>query len=123
MPVEGFEIGPVLQDPTKEFRFTNQVGSATLGAETESIFFGEFLGGNTAYLGFEFQAATGTHYGYAKITDQNASGIIVESVAWESTPGKSILTGAVPEPSTSLLLGMAVATGLARRKRNGLLSH
>jgi len=120
---EGFEIGPILGDPTKEFRFTNQIGSETLGSNAEGLFFGEFLGEKTAYLGFEFQAATGTHYGYARITDQGASGMIIESVAWESTPGKSILTGAVPEPSTSLLLGMAVATGLARRKRNGLLSH
>jgi len=120
---EGVEIGPILGDPTKEFRFTNQIGSETLGGKTAGLFFGEFLGEKTAYLGFEFQAATGTHYGYARITDQGASGMIIESVAWESTPGKSILTGAVPEPSTSLLLGMAVATGLARRKRNGLLSH
>ena len=112
----GFTLGPDLLDPFREFRSTIGPGSETLAAVVQSISYGEFFGGRTSYLGFEFQADTGTHYGYLEITNQGASGLIIEKSAWESTPGKSIVTGAIPEPSTSLLLGLAIATGLTRRR-------
>jgi hypothetical protein len=111
-----FQVGPALGGPAANFRIAS--GTEILGAIVDNVPFGEFFGDKTSYLGFEFQAETGTHYGYAEITAQGASGMIIESVAWESTPGESILTGAIPEPSSSLLLGLAVAASVMRRKRN-----
>lgn len=113
----GFELGPDLIDPFREFRSTIGPGSETLASVIQNIRYGEFFGGGTSYLGFEFQADTATHYGYLEITNQGASGLIIEKSAWESTPGKSIVTGGIPEPSTCLLVSLAIATGLTRRKR------
>ena len=114
---EGFEVGPILSDPTKALRDINGPGSPVLAAISDRFRFGEFSGNRTSYLGFEFQAETGTHYGYLEITDQGFNGMIIESVAWESTPGKSILTGAIPEPSSSLLLGITLTAFIGGRKR------
>ena len=115
----GFEVGPVITDPSRELRFALGPGSETLAATQQSIRFGEFFGNRTSYLGFEFQADTGTHYGYLQIVDQGSNGLIIERTAWESTPGKSILTGAIPEPSVSALFGVMVLLGLAKRRRRG----
>ena len=112
-----FEVRPFLTDPSKELRFALGPGSETLAATQESIRFGEFFGNRTSYLGFEFQADTGTHYGYLQIVDQGSNGLIIERTAWESTPGKSILTGAIPEPTTPAFLAVVGILGLARRSR------
>ena len=113
----GFEVEPVITDPSRELRFAVGPGSETLAATQQSIRFGEFLGNRTSYLGFEFQADTGTHYGYLQIVDQGSNALSIELTAWESNPGKSILTGAIPEPSVSTLFGVMVLLGLARRRR------
>lgn len=116
---EDFEIGGSLPDPAFSFHAVSELSfSNTLSEETQNEPYGEFAR-RTAYLGFEFQAATGTHYGYALLKDYNASGMVIEGVAWESTPGKSILAGAIPEPTTAGLLGLAVVLGAGRRRRVG----
>jgi hypothetical protein len=114
----GFEVGPILSDPTREFLFTIDSGSETFASVVQNIAYGEFFDGGTSFLGFEFQADTGTHYGYLEITNQGASGLIIESSAWESTPGQSIRTGAIPEPTTSLLLGCSALSLLIHRRRS-----
>ncbi|MEJ6642100.1 MAG: PEP-CTERM sorting domain-containing protein [Akkermansiaceae bacterium] len=116
---EGQEIGSLLGDSTLEFRLISSLGSHSLSSNVQNIGFGEFFG-ETAYLGFEFQADSGTHYGYALLKDYNANGMIVEGVAWETTLNKAILAGAIPEPTTSLLLGVVVVLSVGRRKREGL---
>jgi len=113
------EIGSILGDNTWNFDPISNIRWDILSSETQGEFFGEFTG-KTAYLGFEFQADSGTHYGYALLKDYNANGMIVEGVAWETTPNKAILTGAIPEPTTSLLLGVVVVLSVGRRKREGL---
>ena len=113
-----FEVGPILTDLSKEFRdVVNGPSSPTIAARVQNIPFGEFFGNRTSYLGFEFQADTGTHYGYLQIVDQGSNGLIIERTAWESTPGKSILTGAIPESTTPALLAVVGIFGLARRSR------
>jgi len=64
------------------------------------------------YMGLQFDAADGIHYGWVEMsTSITAYEATVHSWAYNTTPGESILTGAVPEPSTALLAvigGMSV---------------
>jgi hypothetical protein len=65
----------------------------------------------TAYLGVEFLSAGTLHYGWVLI-DVPFTGInggTVRSFAYESEPNTSIIAGAIPEPSSAVL----VATGTA----------
>ena len=118
---QSFLIGPTLANNSMTLRLTFGAGSEVLAENSEGLQFGEFVNFETSYLGFEFQADTGTHYGYAEITDQGANGFVIESVAWESEPGESILTGAqpaIPEPSTSVLCSICAFFLLGRRHRH-----
>lgn len=67
---------------------------------------GAFVGQH-AYMGVEFQRAGATHYGWVllNIAGNYPSGTI-ESWAWDTRPGASILAGAVPEPSTWSLFAL-----------------
>ncbi len=75
--------------------------------------------GQQAYMGIEFQRASGTHYGWVSLyVDSFAPVAVIDSWAWEMRPGVPILAGAVPEPSTFALL---VAGGVLMMwfRRNG----
>lgn len=76
--------------------------------------------GQQAYMGVEFQRASGTHYGWVSLyVDWFAPVAVIDSWAWETRPGVPILAGAVPEPSTwALLLGGGVLMVWLRQKRN-----
>ncbi len=90
-----------------------------------------------AYIGVEFQAEDGVHYGWVRYTgfpfvkipafdldgqpmgffdNFNTPGGLISAWAYETEPGKAIIAGAVPEPGTSLLLAIA-SLALLRRKR------
>jgi hypothetical protein len=71
----------------------------------------------TAYLGFRFQGEEGLHYGYALFTDTTSRGTTLVATAWESEPDTAIVAGAVPEPSTTLLLSLAGGSFLFWRRR------
>lgn len=83
--------------------------------------------GKDGYIGFEFTLADGVHYAWLHFdaTDnaQNAEGHIIgvggfiNGWAWETTPGKGIIAGAIPEPSVPLLIVIAMSGCLMRRKR------
>lgn len=80
---------------------------------------GDFRGQH-AYMGIEFQRATGTHYGWVllQISSVAPAGQI-EAWAWETRPGVPMFAGAVPEPSTvALLLAGGVLMVWLRRYRN-----
>lgn len=67
---------------------------------------GDF-GAKEGFLGFRFEGDEGTHYGYVEIRGHESSRFTLLSYAWESTPETAIITGAIPEPSNSLLLVLA----------------
>jgi len=78
---------------------------------------GEFFQ-TTGYLGFSFEGDEGTHYGYIHIDGRRVSNYRILSYAYESEPNTPILTGAVPEPSTTLLM-MLFPVAVWRRRRIG----
>ena len=68
-----------------------------------------------AYIGVEFTAADGLHYGWIQYTGYShpenglpampVPGGVINSWAWESQPGAPIIAGAIPEPGTAALIG------------------
>lgn len=92
-----------------------------------------------AYIGVEFEAEDGIHYGWIRFTGfplmafpilnedgtfsgdylrgLNQPGGYIHSWAWETEPGKAIVAGAVPEPGSSILGGIAALGLLAKRRR------
>ena len=97
------------------------------GSATE----GQFPNGKTSYLGFDFTAADGLHYGYIELSSQVAStakpatssgSLHFVEAFYDSTPGEAITIGAiaVPEPSSvaALAFGAAgVAAAVAYRRK------
>jgi len=65
----------------------------------------------TGYMGVQFEANDGTHYGWVHMTVYGEHpGMTLHSWAYESVSGEGIVAGAVPEPATALL---AVIGGLS----------
>jgi hypothetical protein len=95
------------------------------------------LQAENAYIGVEFMAADGIHYGWIQYQGYShpdtlfdtaiglfhppagALGGLVNSWAYETEPGKPIIVGAVPEPSYSILFVMGLSTLLTKRRRQG----
>lgn len=75
-----------------------------------------------AYIGVEFSADDGVHYGWihyvgfsvAKPFAISLNGGFIDSWAWESEPGKAIVAGVIPEPTIPLLF--VVGSLVARRR-------
>jgi hypothetical protein len=88
---------------------------------------GEDFSGLTGFLGLEFDISGNTHYAWLRLTlHPDAGAVILRDYAYETTPGMGIVAGAIPEPSTILLLSLG-GLGLlwragrkAQLKRSGL---
>lgn len=93
----------------------NLLGCANAGG---LVCFGEFLGVD-AFLGIEFEIDGGTHYGWIRISGSpNAVAGVIQEWAYESVPNRSILAGAIPEPSSAVLIGISVCGFAMRRRRS-----
>ena len=103
----------------------------TIGVKYGSTVEGQFLSGKAGYLGFEFTAADGTHYGYISLTSTVAStakgatssgSLTFGKAFYDTTPGEAITIGAaaIPEPTSlaALAFGAAGAAGAAAYRRN-----
>ena len=87
-----------------------------------------FFSGGAAYLGVEFSLDDTLHYGWILIDNElGAGGGVIKSFAYESEAGVPIVAGAIPEPSTSVLIGGGTALMLKRnsqtRKQNKALQR
>lgn len=84
--------------------------------------------GKDGYLGFEFTLEDGLHYAWlhldasanARYADGSFFGVggYIDGWAWETTPGKGIIAGAVPEPSVWMLMISAMGGMVLMRKRD-----
>lgn len=113
----GFSIGP--DNLGNEFIFSslaNGQGLLSFAFEGEGTVTGGPFLGQTAYLGFSFESDEGLHYGYALVDGGVGTGGFIRATAWENEPGKTILAGAIPEPSSLLLSSLGVLFLILRRR-------
>ena len=93
-------------------RFSSDDPPITLGEE------GLWDDGLTAFLGFSFANASGTHYGWARVkVDEMTNVITVFDAAYEDAPDTAIAVDQVPEPATAALLLLGAAGVALRRAR------
>lgn len=68
----------------------------------------------TGFVGFSFPDGPDLHFGWARITIDNAAGtFVLNEWAYETTPGESIVAGEITPEPTSLGLLAAGSLGLA----------
>lgn len=74
----------------------------------------------TGFFGFQFAGVSGTHYGWANITVLSDFNVTLNSFAYETEAGVSIVTGdaPVPEPST-VVSALAGLGAILLYRRNG----
>jgi len=75
--------------------------------------------GQTGYMGLQFDADGETHFGWVRMTAYDEfPGMTIHGWAYESIPGVGIVAGAVPEPSSSLLVVIGAMSVWVLRRRN-----
>lgn len=98
-------------------------GAGLLASEASAT--GEWAGGATGFVGFSFQIAGATHFGFAEVTwnpddplDTSVPGsstAVITQVGYETVPGQTL--NLVPEPATAFLTTLAsLIIGLRRRR-------
>ena len=73
--------------------------------------------GTEGYVGIQFFAADGLHYGWIRVLGGFENDGTILDYAYNSVPGQTITAGAVPEPSTWALLGVGFAALWKFRRR------
>ncbi len=120
----GIYIGPGLSDTDWEARSMRTITSFhTPGGETWSGLIG---GRGYGFVGFSFETASGTHYGWVRIQlEETLFGLgsspswpRIDSWAYQSQPDLAIAAGQIPEPSRiAALAGLAALVFVVMRRR------
>lgn len=108
--------------------FGSEIGSTTYfasdynGSETHiGVASWQFQLDTAGYIGFTFDLAGDTHYGWMRVTPGSGGGAgIVHDWAYNSLPDEGIYAGlllGVPEPSRALLLILGMSVAVLRRRR------
>ena len=114
----GYEIGLLGESDVLEFRLLSLGGgllSFVFEGEGGTVTGGPFLN-QEAYLGFQFEADDGVHFGYALIREFGGLGGAILETGYETDPGVSIMAGAVPEPSALVLSLIGISVFLRRQR-------
>ena len=114
----GLEIGSSLQPAwswqrkqTLDPRF-DDLGSTILYCDSNGCLGYWSPNGDTAYVGVRFYQGTQLHYAWIRVRTFAVGGTVFDW-AYNTTPDQAILAGAVPEPSTWVLVIVAALTMLA----------
>jgi hypothetical protein len=75
----------------------------------------ELAGVDSLFVGFRFSQDFATHYGWLRLGVDEEHRLTLYDVAYESTPGRGLRIGYVPEPSTLSFAALGLAL-MARRK-------
>ena len=77
-------------------------------------------GNGVDHLGFRIEEDDGFHYGYVTVDTPflGIHGGFIQGFGYESSPDTSIRAGAIPEPSTAILLMSGLIAVVGRRRRN-----
>jgi hypothetical protein len=120
-----YVIGSNSDDGSSEEWFGRE-GWATLILILDTGTTGEFYH-NRAFVGVEFEAEDGVHYGWIDVEGATwsmenhlltDSSLIIHGWAYESTPGVGIAAGAVPEPSSVALFTIgAIGVWILRKEK------
>ena len=125
--VNKLSLGTTIGSSSAFYQETGYV--AVLASRFSGTFYGQFTNAGTpqaGWVGFEFTALDGIHYGAINlITDRfrsatNKGGIQFLAAEYQTTPGAALTIQAVPEPTTLAALafgGAGVAAALRRRKQ------
>ncbi|MEO0529615.1 MAG: PEP-CTERM sorting domain-containing protein [Planctomycetota bacterium] len=71
-----------------------------------------------AFIGLEFPINATSHFGWVRVSIDNAAGtFVINDWAYNATPGEGLLAGQIPEPGTLGLLAAGAAGVAAMRKR------
>jgi PEP-CTERM motif len=130
--IETFGLNQVPSDllPGTVVNTLGNFGGLQPGVLSKELFAAEFpIDGKTpGYLGFTYNDADGTHYGYVQLTTLlgnpiiGTDKIIIQGVGFESSPNTTIVARdvtATPEPGTLGLFALgAVGLGMLRRWRS-----
>jgi hypothetical protein len=98
--------------------------NASTGSEAEYVdlgpTYGNWAAGGEGYIPLVLGSTTGSiYYGYADVTvDPSTYAITLNAFAYESTPGATIVAGAVPEPTSMAPLAVAGLLFVGRRRRD-----
>ena len=76
-------------------------------------------GNGVDHLGFRIEEDDGFHYGYVTVDTPflGIHGGFIQGFGYESTPDAAIQAGAVPEPSSTMLVLAGITLGVFRRRR------
>jgi len=95
---------------------TDPFGSALIVACVDLGCLGNFQNGTDAYAGVRLDAAGTLRYGWIHIQSFGLNFGQISEWAYETGPNSPILAGAVPEPSTFLILCFGVVLLIARHR-------
>lgn len=78
----------------------------------------EFDNSSGAFIGLEFPINATSHFGWVRVSIDNAAGtFVINDWAYNATPGEGLLAGQVPEPTTLGLLAAGAAGLVSLRRR------
>lgn len=122
----GFVIGNSTSNDSSTSWFGSDDGGTLIQILYPSIA-GEFYQ-SRAFIGIEFEMSDGVHYGWLEIEGATPSmenhllgdnSLIIHGWAYESNPGVGIVAGAIPEPSSGILLILgAIGVWTIRKRKN-----
>lgn len=82
----------------------------------------EFDNASGAFIGLEFPINAVSHFGWIRVSIDNAAGtFVINDWAYNATPSEGLLAGQVPEPGTLGLLAAGAAGIAAMRKRRNIV--